>query len=156
MDEARKPTPPSSPKYVEHTEVKVEFTKTTVVKTTTSEFTTSMTSVSSGAISPISTTVSDTEFPPAHTPEISEDFSKSKVVVAHSTSPLKSPELKESDLESSSRKFHSLYEIAMEMIENYQREVLNRGELQPRDVTGDLQDNAKVKSEMGFGSWDHI
>ncbi|XP_052240299.1 dystrophin-like isoform X2 [Dreissena polymorpha] len=143
MDEARKPTPPSSPKYVEHTEVKVEFTKTTVVKTTTSEFTTSMTSVSSGAISPISTTVSDTEFPPAHTPEISENFSKSKVVVAHSTSPLKSPELKESDLESSSRKFHSLYEIAMEMIENYQREVLNRGELQPRDVTGDLQDNAK-------------
>ena len=41
-------------------------------------------------------------------------------------------------------KFHILYDATVEVLETFQREKLNEGELRQKDVKGDLQDNAKV------------
>ena len=41
-------------------------------------------------------------------------------------------------------KFHALYDTTMEILDNFEREKLNEGELKQKDVKGDLQDNAKV------------
>ena len=46
-------------------------------------------------------------------------------------------------------KFHALYETTVEILETYEKEKLNYGELRQKDVKGDLQDNAKV----GIFSW---
>ena len=43
-------------------------------------------------------------------------------------------------------KFHVLYDTTIEILENFQTEKLNDGELRQKDVKGDLQDNAKVQS----------
>lgn len=48
------------------------------------------------------------------------------------------------DVEGSATKFHSLYEMAMEMIDAHQRNTVFNGEIRPEDVKGDLQDNAQV------------
>ena len=41
-------------------------------------------------------------------------------------------------------KFHALYDTTIEILDNFEREKLNEGELKQKDVKGDLQDNAKV------------
>lgn len=48
------------------------------------------------------------------------------------------------EVDGSASKFHSLYEMAMEMIDAHQRNTVCHGEIQPEDVKGDLQDNAMV------------
>ena len=42
------------------------------------------------------------------------------------------------------RKFHILYDATVEVLETFQREKLTDGEVNQRDIKGDLQDNAKV------------
>lgn len=60
--------------------------------------------------------------------------------VMTSTTPIFTAE----DIEGSATKFHSLYDTAKEMIEAYQRDIICHGNIQTKDGTGDLQDNAKV------------
>ena len=55
-------------------------------------------------------------------------------------------------VEGSAGKFHSLYEMAMEMIDAHQRNTVCYGEIQSEDVKGDLQDNAQVQFIMGVMS----
>ena len=41
-------------------------------------------------------------------------------------------------------RFHVLYESTLQMVETYGRDCVQGGEIQEKDMRGDLQDNAKV------------
>ena len=90
--------PIPSPKHVDHTEIKVEVTKTTVTRT---------------EMVPIAATEFDA---------------------------------KEGEVTDTAAKFHIVYEKTLGVLENFQKETLKNGEIDSKDVQGDLQANAKVLS----------
>ncbi|XP_052810329.1 dystrophin-like isoform X2 [Mya arenaria] len=161
---AAKQHSPSPPRMVEHTEVKVEVSKNTITKATSPEVISPNKVKSFENQQDVSEVISPLIFSEVHL-EVKGTSSAGAVQESndlgndlHSPSPTVVMEMNSvtcvspltfavDNVDGSPSKFHSIYESTLEMIETYQRELVNYGEIQPHDVKGDLQDNAKHLDE---------